>query len=112
MRTPDICRATGTTHLAEIVDIYTWQCSACRRRTTPMYPQAIAAAIGPRTVGTRYRESGRTLVEVIRIDGVAFDMSAAWAVTVRELDGPDVGRIRRHCTAWTHADDQLVASID
>lgn len=111
MRTPDICRATGTTHAAEIVDIYTWQCSACRARTTPMHPQAIAAELGPRTLGTRYREGGRTLVEVIRLDGVAFDMPAAWAVTVRELDGPDTGRVRRHCTAWTPGEDELVATV-
>lgn len=85
----DVCAITRSAHVAERLDVYTWQCSACGRKW-----------IGPRTVGMQYREGGWTLVEVIEVERVAFDMPSAWAVTVRELDGPTAGLERRHCTAW------------
>lgn len=106
--TMERCEATGVQHTPRRADRFTWECTGCGRKTTPMHPNLVATEIGPRKVGVRYREDGRTLVEVIEVEPVSFDMSAAWSVTVRDLDGPTVGRIRRHCTSWTMDRNQLV----
>lgn len=75
-----------------------------------MHPKLVASEIGPRKAGVRYREGGRTLVEVIEVEPVSFEMSGAWSVTVRELDGPTVGSVRTHCTGWTIDRNQLVGN--
>ncbi|MFF0415623.1 hypothetical protein ACFYUY_34995 [Kitasatospora sp. NPDC004745] len=68
----------------------------------------IARQIGPRCVGGIYRGAyvSDTPYEVLAIDPGPREGWPAWEITVRTV-GED--RIRRHCTAWDHERDVVVA---
>ncbi len=58
----------------------------------------VHVAIGPRHVGDIIRTPYGTevVIEINETDPTW----RGWTISVRDLDGPDVGRVRTHCTAW------------
>jgi hypothetical protein len=68
-------------------------------------------AIGPRRVGDIIeRRSIGEYEMVVDIKETVADWRG-WSITVVDIEGPDVGRVRTHCTPWDGKNQAIVWNI-
>ena len=67
-----------------------------------------AKSIGPRVVGGIYRCGySRQAYRVISIQEQRDDWMG-WSIVEVDIEGPQAGRVRTHCTSWDYKRDQII----